>query len=163
MKELLLLRHAKSSWSNPGLADHDRPLNRRGKSDAPRMGDLLRREQLIPDLIICSTATRARKTASAVAEAAGYEGELRFTRDLYHAGDDTYLTVAAVEGDPANRVMLVGHNPGMEMLVEALSGAYERMPTAAIAYFTLDIETWSDLDEDVGATLQAVWRPKEIA
>lgn len=163
MKELLLLRHAKSSWSDPTLADHDRPLNKRGKGNAPRMGALLRREQLVPDRIISSTAKRARRTAVAVADAAGYESEIVTTRDLYHAGDAEYLEVAAAKGGKAQRLMLVGHNPGMEMLVELLSGAYARMPTAAIAYFTLEIAAWSELDEEVTATLRAVWRPKEIA
>jgi phosphohistidine phosphatase len=76
MKSVLILRHAKSSWKHPELADHDRPLNRRGKRDAPLMGRLLKKEDLVPEIIISSTATRARSTAEAVAKSSGYKGEI---------------------------------------------------------------------------------------
>jgi phosphohistidine phosphatase len=74
MKSVLILRHAKSSWKDPDLPDHDRPLNKRGKHDAPLMGRLLKREDLVPDVIISSTAMRARATAEAVAKGSGYKG-----------------------------------------------------------------------------------------
>ena len=80
MKTLLLLRHAKSSWSDPTLPDHDRPLNKRGIHDAPRMGKLLRHEHLMPDLILSSTAVRAKKTAELVAKACKYKGEIALNR-----------------------------------------------------------------------------------
>jgi len=76
MKSVLILRHAKSSWKHPKLADHDRPLNRRGKRDAPLMGRLLNKEDLVPEIIISSTATRARSKAEAVAKSSGYKGEI---------------------------------------------------------------------------------------
>jgi phosphohistidine phosphatase len=76
MKSVLILRHAKSSWKHPELADHDRPLNRRGKRDTPLMGRLLKKEDLVPEIIISSTATRARSTAEAVAKSSGYKGEI---------------------------------------------------------------------------------------
>ena len=83
MKSILLLRHAKSSRKDPDLTDHDRPLNKRGKRDAPRMGRLLKKEHLVPDIIISSTAIRARSTAEAVAKASGYKGDITFNRSLY--------------------------------------------------------------------------------
>jgi phosphohistidine phosphatase len=162
MKQLLLLRHAKSSWGDMNLADHDRPLNKRGKQDAPRMGDLLRYEDIVPDLIVSSTAKRARTTAQIVADAAGYEGEVVLTRDLYHADASNYLEVARDFGADNQCIMLVGHNPGLENLVDDLAGSYERMPTAALAFFLLKLDAWADLDEDVDATLQAVWIPKAL-
>ncbi len=79
MKTLLVLRHAKSSWKDSGLADHDRPLNKRGKHDAPRMGTLLAKEDLVPDLIISSSAKRAKSTAEAVAMNCGYDGEIQYS------------------------------------------------------------------------------------
>ena len=88
MKSLLVLRHAKSE-----LADHDRPINKRGKRDAPIMGRLLKREDLVPDIIICSTAIRARSTAEAVAKASGYKGEIILNKSLYAAGPVAYLDV----------------------------------------------------------------------
>ena len=85
MKSLLILRHAKSSWKHPELTDHDRPLNKRGKRDAPRMGEILRSEHLIPEAIISSTAARAHATAEAVAKASGYKGKIALNRSLYAA------------------------------------------------------------------------------
>ena len=83
MKTLLLLRHAKSSWKVPDLSDHDRPLNRRGKKDAPKMGRLLKEKELVPDLVIDSTARRAKDTASAVAKHSGYKGKKITLESLY--------------------------------------------------------------------------------
>jgi phosphohistidine phosphatase len=91
MKSVLVLRHAKSSWKHPELADHDRPFNKRGKRDAPRMGELLRNEHLIPEVIISSTAIRARDTAEAVAKACGYKGQITLNRSLYADGPEAYL------------------------------------------------------------------------
>ena len=86
MKTLLLLRHAKSSWKDGDLDDHDRPLNKRGKRDAPRMGQLLRDQDLLPELILTSSARRCRKTAEHVIQSSGYRGETRITGELYEAG-----------------------------------------------------------------------------
>ena len=93
MKSVLLLRHAKSSSKHPDLADHDRPLNKRGKRDAPLIGRLLKKEDLVPEIIISSTATRARSTAEAVSKASGYRGEIVLNKSLYAAGPDAYLNV----------------------------------------------------------------------
>lgn len=162
MKELLILRHAKSSWSNSRLADHDRPLNERGRQDAPRMGRLLRDEGLTPNLIITSSAERALTTAELVALSSEYETSLQVTRSLYHAGPETYLAQLRQVADVHQRVMVVGHNPGMEELVEELTGHYERMPTAALAHISLPVEHWADCHEAITGTLLNIWRPKEL-
>lgn len=162
MKTLLILRHAKSSWSNPVLADHDRPLNKRGKRDAPRMGELLRREEMLPDLIISSTARRARDTAQIVAEHSGCDGQIWLERDLYAAEAEEILGVLATLPDEHTCVMVVGHNPGLEELLEALSGNYERLPTAALAQLYLPIAHWRDLNEETEGELVNLWRPKEL-
>jgi phosphohistidine phosphatase len=162
MKTLLVLRHAKSSWKKKNLADHDRPLNRRGKRDAPRMGALIRQRKLVPELILSSTATRARETALAVAESCGQNDEVRLLRDLYLAGTGEILELLALLPAELETVMVVGHNPGMEELVEALSGSSETMPTAALAWLELDLEQWSGLPKTESARLRQVWRPKEI-
>lgn len=163
MKTLLILRHAKSSWKNPSLDDHDRPLNKRGKRDAPRMGKLLRKKDLVPDLIISSTARRARKTAKVVAKASHYDGEIRLTRSLYHAGPAEYLEVLRDLPDDYQRVMVVGHNPGMEELLELLTDIPEFMPTAALAQVALPIDRWAELDDTVPGELRKLWRPRELA
>ncbi len=162
MKTLLILRHAKSSWQNMHLADHDRPLNERGKADAPRMGRLLKQEELVPDLIISSSAERALATAEAVALACGYETEIEVTRQLYHAYPDSYCDVLHTRGGKQERVMVVGHNPGIEELIEALTGQVEQMPTAALAQVQLDITHWKELTPEPTGKLVNLWRPKEL-
>lgn len=161
MKTLLILRHAKSEWDEPGVADHDRTLSPRGKRDAPRMGKHLRAKQLVPDLIICSTAKRARKTAKLVAEACGYEGEIRLEEDLYLAEADAYLDVLREAPEECQSVMVVGHNPGLEELLETLTGGAEALPTAALAQVTLPIARWQDLDGDIEGELVGLWLPRE--
>lgn len=163
MKRLLLLRHAKSSWDDGSLPDHERPLNNRGKKAAPRMGRFLRDRKLVPDLILSSTAVRARKTAEAVAEAGGYSGETRLVERLYLATPGTLLEVAQTEPpDSVQRLMLVGHNPGMEDLVAILAGRRERFPTAALAVFDFEIDGWRSLELGRPVKLAGLWRPKEI-
>jgi phosphohistidine phosphatase len=162
MKTLLIFRHAKSSWKNSNLADHDRPLNKRGKTTAPRMGEKLRQEDELPDLILSSSAIRASRSAELFAEAGGYDGEIFVRRDLYAHHPEAYISVLNEVDDRYQRVMIVGHNPGLEELVELLTGDWERLPTAALALIELPIQYWSELDEDVEGELLLVWRPREI-
>lgn len=162
VKELLLLRHAKSSWDNAHLSDFERPLNERGRYDAPRIGRLLRQADLVPELIITSSAVRAATTAEWVAEAAGYEGEIRAREGLYLAEPETYLAVLKKEADPYGRVMIVGHNPTMEEMVEMLAGRGERMPTGAVAHFQLSIVAWDKFSSSTSVTLLNVWWPREL-
>ena len=162
MKHLLILRHAKSSWRESGIDDHDRPLNERGQRDAPRMGRLLASAGRVPERIVSSTAARARTTAALVAEACGYDGDLLLTEQLYLAGPaDCIDVVRAIPNNPAS-VMLVAHNPGLEQLVELLGGRGERMPTAALAVVALRLDDWSDLRADARGELLELWRPKEL-
>jgi phosphohistidine phosphatase len=162
MKTLLLMRHAKSSWSQADLPDHDRPLNKRGKQAAPEMGRLLRREGLVPDIILCSTARRSRETAKAVADACGYEGEIESQRDLYYSDAACYMDILRHLPDQANSVLLVGHNPETEELLEVLTGNAERMTTAAIAHIDLPISHWQELTEALDVPLLHLWLPREI-
>ena len=162
MKTLLILRHAKSSWKDTSSADHDRPLNKRGKQDAPRMGKFLRKQHLVPDKIISSTAKRARKTATAVAKACRYQGKVELTSELYHAGPGAYLAVLQNLPDDDQQVMVVGHNPGMEALVTHLTGRMETMPTAALAHVALPIKQWTELDYETQGELLDLWRPKAL-
>lgn len=163
MKELLVLRHAKSSWADGTLPDHDRPLQARGERDAPRMGRLLQAEGLLPDLIVTSTARRARDTAGLAAAAAGYQGEIEETHSFYHASPHAYLDRLRTLPPGVERVLVVGHNPGMEELVEVLTGVQERFPTAALAQVTLPIVSWEDLAFHTEGELLNFWRPKGIS
>ncbi|HYP54528.1 MAG TPA: histidine phosphatase family protein, partial [Pyrinomonadaceae bacterium] len=143
MKTLLLMRHAKSSWKDVTLRDFDRPLNKRGRRAAPLVAAFMRRKKLRPDLILSSPAERARETAALVIEHAGLSAELRYDERIYEADAARLLEVVAQADERAGELMLVGHNPGMEELIKALTGADELMPTAALARVELDVETWA--------------------
>jgi phosphohistidine phosphatase len=163
LKTLLVLRHAKSSWNETALDDHDRPLNQRGRRDGPQMGKFIREHGLIPDVIISSDAVRARLTAAAVAEAAKYPGEIRLEPRLYAASVDNILAVLrTAKGLNVKTVMIVGHNPGLEELVAQLTGEPQELPTAALAQIVLPIERWRDLSESTRGKLLGLWRPKEL-
>lgn len=162
MKTLLILRHAKSSWKNLSLADIDRPLNKRGKRDAPRMGALLLEEDLVPDLIISSPAVRARKTAKAVSNNSGYEGKIEIQPDFYPGDPDSFIEAFYSIPDKFDRVMVVAHNPGLEELLYVLTGESARMLTSALAQVTLPIDRWLDLDDDTPGKLVNLWLVKEL-
>ena len=162
MKTVLLLRHAKSSWSNPSLADINRPLNKRGKRDAPRIGEFLYRQDLIPDTILCSPALRARKTAKAIAEESGYPGEIEIYDDFYPGDPDSFIEVLSTLPDRIASALIVAHNPGLEEFLYTLSGESARMPTSALAEISLAIETWSEIDDDFEGKLINLWRVKEL-
>jgi phosphohistidine phosphatase len=164
MKTLLLLRHAKSSWRDPTLADHDRPLNKRGIHDAPRMGELLRHEDLVPDLILSSTAVRAKKTAELVAKACKYKGEISLNRSMYTSEVAGYFKILEGLSDRHNTVLLVGHSPSVEQTIEMVTNSLDiLMPTCALAHIRLLIEDWAELNrQKIKGQLVNVWRPKEL-
>lgn len=162
MKSLLILRHAKSSWGDPEMEDHQRPLNKRGLKAAPKMGLLLRNKELLPDLILSSSAVRARTTAEIVAIASGYQGKIELMPALYAAPAQVFIEALAALPDVVQRVMVVGHNPGLEELVQELTGKYEPLPTAALVCVHLPIQSWTELADDAAGELVQVWRPKEI-
>jgi phosphohistidine phosphatase len=162
MKTLLVLRHAKSSWSDPALDDHERPLSKRGRRDGPRMGELVREYGLMPDVVISSDAVRARLTAVAVVEAARYAGEILLDQRLYMASPADILSLLRTVPEKAETVMIVGHNPGLEELVAQLTGERQDLPTAALAQIALPIDRWRDLTLSTRGTLVGHWRPKEL-
>lgn len=161
MKTLLLLRHAKSSWDNPGVTDHDRPLNQRGEHAAPDVGRLLREQNLIPERILSSTALRARQTAEIVAQYCGYTDEIALLEDLYQADPSDHIAVLQQQRDEWNRILLVAHNPGLEELLTLLTEQHESLPTAALVHLQLPIEEWRLLADSTRGQLVKVWRPRE--
>jgi phosphohistidine phosphatase len=162
MKSLLLMRHAKSSWKRAELSDVERPLNKRGQRDAPRMGRWLRQRDLVPDWIVTSSARRARETADAVAEASGFDGEIQVQPSLYLGAPEHYLQALAAVPRAALRVLALGHNPGLEELVEDFTGEAHTMPTGAIAVLRLPVEAWSEVSESTVAKLEGLIAPREI-
>jgi phosphohistidine phosphatase len=161
MKTLLLLRHAKSSWNQPELHDHDRPLNKRGKKEAPKVGRYLKDNDLEPDLILSSTARRAQDTAQAVLEESGFSGQIDLYQDLYLSDTSAYLDILRCLSDDANRVLVVGHNPDLEELLTLLTDVTEHLTTAALAQVDLPITSWQELSEATDGRLQKLWSPRE--
>jgi phosphohistidine phosphatase len=145
MKTVFLLRHAKSKQDPAYATDFERPLAKRGKQDAERVGAWMAEQDLVPDLVISSPAKRARQTTERCARAADYQGEIRYNEMLYGNGEDAYLVALEELDDTIGSVLLVGHNPDIAIVVETLSGEYERMPTAALARIDLPIARWSAL------------------
>jgi phosphohistidine phosphatase len=160
MKTLLLLRHAKSSWNQPDLHDHDRPLNKRGKKEAPRVGSYLKNNNLVPDLILSSTARRAHDTALAVAEECGFPGEIELYQDLYLSDTACYLDILHCLPDDALRVLVVGHNPDLEEMLTLLTDVNEHLTTAMLAQVDLPITSWQELNESTDGRLINLWSPR---
>ena len=162
-KTFLLLRHAKSSWKNSSLRDHDRPLNKRGKEAAPRIGSLIGEQNLIPDFILSSTALRARTTAETVASTCRYNGPIQFDTELYLATAEELLRCAQIKPAPRhNRVMLVAHNPGLKDLVSSFVGKCIDFPTGALAVFKANINEWPELNCGSSVELVNIFLPREL-
>jgi len=154
VKTLHLLRHAKSDWSGADVADHERPLNARGKRSRLEIAEHVKDWKV--DLVVCSTARRARATAKPVVEALGCP--VRYDDALYEATPGTLLTVVQGLADDDTSVMLVGHNPTMEELTELLCGDSPEYPTAALGTIELAVDTWSEVAPGCG-TLTAFVTP----
>jgi phosphohistidine phosphatase len=159
---LIVMRHAKSDWSDAGLSDHDRVLNERGKRDAPRMARWLAEVALVPDLILCSTAQRTQETADLMKQQWSPTPTISLTAGLYLATHEQILRTIRSDGCGAERLMVLAHNPGVTEFVSRLSRQPIDMPTAAIAVFELPLDDWSELSETGSAKLVHYMRPKAL-
>lgn len=168
-RTLLLMRHAKSAWDDPRLTDFERPLNARGRRDAPRMGRWIANSALAPDVVLCSSAARTRETWELVGRELPDAPSPLFLKELYHASSNTIID-AVEQLQPKHRIaLLLGHNPGMAEAVERLSArdaaAREKLPsnfpTAAVAIFSWEGE-WEDL-RTAEIALERLVRPKDLA
>jgi len=146
-KTITLIRHAKSTWNQPTLSDFDRPLNKRGKSDAPLMGEILKRQNIEFDIVLSSPAERAITTAKAICHATGYaEERIEQNHDLYLASAAEIIEIVHSVDDSFNRIAVVCHNPGLTVLGNVLSNLrIDNMPTCSIAIFEADIDSWKSL------------------
>lgn len=171
MKVILLLRHAKSAWGEVGAPDHDRPLNRRGELAAEAMAEHFLAKAPMPDLILCSTAARARQTLAPLIERSPPPAPpIALENGLYLASEDTLLTRLQDLPQTVSTVLLVGHNEGMWHLAEMLAGhgkatllaaLREKFPTGALATLEVDLKNWSKLTAGA-ATLTAFARPRDL-
>lgn len=160
MKTLILMRHAKSSWKYPDLPDRERPLNARGEKDAARAGKHMREGGYNPQVIYSSSAVRCAKTAEMAAEKLGYTNEVIYQDALYLAEPSYYLELLRGLSDDVDTILMVGHNPGLEGLVQILTHELESMPTAAVAVVSLPVRAWAMLDVRIDCGLESVWKPK---
>ncbi len=166
---LLILRHAKSDWDTNARSDFERPLAKRGERDAPRMGQWLKKQKLVPDQVVSSPALRARQTSEKACKEMGIkEKQIDWDDRVYAATEGELLRVLADCSKKKKTVMLVGHNPGLEDLVAYLAGKGleipadgKLLPTAAVACLKMP-ENWNDLKEGDGEVV-SITRPKEIA
>lgn len=156
MKNLYLLRHAKSSWDDPELKDFERPLNSRGLGDIPIIAQRFTSRQSKVDCIVCSPATRTKTTARLFAEAIGYSGgEIVSNPELYFAGVGMFLKAAKLMDATCESAMLVGHNPAITDFANAMTGAdIDNIPTSGLVQISLDIDSWAEAALGAGTLLE---------
>jgi phosphohistidine phosphatase SixA len=162
-RRLIVLRHAKSSWETEAATDHDRPLNKRGRRDAQRVGKRLAKLGWEPELVFSSDSKRTRETWERLKESFDDATEATFTRDLYHAGIGAVRSALAAVPDSIKTVMVIGHNPGWEGVVDVLTGGEVTLTTCNAALVLVEADSWTD-----AAALDGLWkldtllRPKEL-
>ncbi|MCW5750943.1 MAG: histidine phosphatase family protein [Alphaproteobacteria bacterium] len=171
MKTVYVLRHAKSAWDQTDLADHERPLNRRGREACESLASHVRRHHVEPALVLCSTARRARQTLDELTRHLGRQWPAEYRDDLYLAEARHMLAILRGLPDGQPSVMLVGHNPGMAELAEQLCRRPERQrlealgakfPTGALATFVFEVARWRDVAPGQGR-LDSYVTPKSLA
>ena len=168
MKRLYLLRHAKSSWDDPTLADHNRPLAPRGRRAARVMAEHLRRKGIAPELVLCSPSRRTRQTLTRLAPALGENADVQLESELYAASAADLLEVLREVPDEVDSLMMIGHNPGVQDLALSLARGGSRItrvrgkfPTGALATLELD-GSWRELAPG-SAELVSLVKPKELS
>lgn len=162
MRVLYLLRHAKSSWDDASLRDFDRPLKKRGRTAAERIGRELAAEKPGDLLVVCSPAVRARETAQIVLKSARIRSQELFDKRIYEASLGDLRQVVAELPDEKRSVILIGHNPGFEELLAFLTGRGMRVPTCTLAKIGFEAESWKDVKTGAG-TLERFVTPKGLA
>lgn len=159
MLTVLLLRHAKSSWDNPDLSDHDRPLNQRGLDAAPRIGAFIKDHRLVPGLVLCSTSVRTRATLELVLPFLDPKPQIFFEEELYLAESSWLLNRLRLVKSDVKRAMMIGHNPGFEELARELAGhgeksslddLHRKFPTAGLAVLDFNVSVWSQIGPGTG-------------
>ena len=149
MKTIYLVRHAKWYWGDQSTPDFDRPLNKRGKRDAPLMGDILNDKKIKPDLIISSPAKRAKKTAITIADKISYpKKKIVYKEELYEASINTIVKVLKKLDEKNNSVMIFGHNPGLTLFNNHISNRYiDNIPTCGVVTIETD-KKWNEIDKN---------------
>ncbi|WP_152633360.1 SixA phosphatase family protein [Aliarcobacter butzleri] len=149
MKKLVLIRHAKSDWSNPFLDDYLRPLNKRGKKNAPLMAKLLKEKNIRPDLIISSPSIRTKQTLEYFIKKLNYNDEVKLEESIYEAPYENLLKVIKDIPNIHKILFLIGHNPGLCDLTNFLvDKSFENVPTCGIVEIDFDVKNWKDISKE---------------
>ena len=149
MRELILIRHAKSDWSNPLLDDFERPLNKRGSKNAPFMAKILKKEIQKPDLIISSPSFRTKLTLEYFLKEFEYKGEVIFEKSIYEAPFENLLKAIKNVDDKYKTIFLIGHNPGLNDLANFLLGSFEdNIPTSGVLKIDFNTNSWKNISKD---------------
>lgn len=162
MKTLLLLRHAKSSWKDDSLKDHERPLKKRGQKDAKKIAKVIEKNDLVPDLILSSSAVRAKETAEIITKALEFNGKVKYSDELYMGEPQDFVDVLQKVDNKFESVLIVAHNPGLEAYLQIVDGEIEAVPTCGLGHLVLVIEDWKDLTLDTMGDLVGFWTPKTL-
>lgn len=160
MKKLFIIRHGKSDWSDPSLEDFDRPLNKRGLKNSSFMGKVLRKDEVVPDLILSSPAKRAYTTAKLIAKEIKYKEKIVLDKDIYEADYQTLVDILREVNDKNKTVFIVGHNPGFSDLADFLCGLDKDIPTCAIVEIEFNTRSWENISID-NASLISYDYPKK--
>ncbi len=164
-KKILIMRHAKSSWDYTDLRDFDRPLNKRGNRDAPRMGRYLKELDVVPDQIVSSTAKRAKNTIQLVSEEMGFDEEsIHWDEDLYFKGGKAYIDAIRRMNEKSKIVLAIGHYPMVDEVVAFLTGkmSAKHFATATVACLETEAKQWKEIDAGCCKLLWMV-KPKELS
>ena len=162
LRSIILFRHGKSDWNANYESDHSRPVSRRGTKAAKKMGRYLSNINQIPDLIISSTALRARHTAEIAINAGKWSSKLVLEKKIYESSVETLISIISKQSDEYNSICLVGHEPTFSSFIERCNNStWSRFPTASMAQIDFNINSWYDIDLKFG---NLVWliRPKEL-
>ncbi|QDT08152.1 SixA phosphatase family protein [Planctomycetes bacterium K23_9] len=160
--KLILMRHAKSDWSDGSMSDHDRPLNQRGQRDTPRMAIWLAEQDCVPEGVLCSTAQRTRQTVQLLGDSWENDLPVSFCDSLYLGSPESIFQTICSEGGDAACLLVVAHNPGMSQLASAMANQALEMPTASVAVFEVDVESWQLFGADTSLQLVQFMRPKSL-
>jgi len=160
MKKLYIIRHAKSSRSDETLEDFERPLNKRGKENAPMIGERLKEKGIMPDIIISSPAKRAKSTAEMIAKEIGYKKKILFDENIYEASVDELRKIIRAIDDKNSAAFLVGHNPSLNDLANYYVHHEVNIPTCGIVEIAFECDTWADI-EPKNAKLLSFEYPKK--
>ena len=163
MKKLFIIRHAKSSWDSDAKSDFDRPLNKRGKRDAPLMGEVLKELAVMPDLILSSSAKRTTMTALILSEKIAYDKEIVFKDNLYLASDSEIFDIIKRVDDKADSLFIIAHNPGVTNFINRFSDDYlSNLPTTGVFAIEFDVDSWKDIKPRSGKKLFFEYPKKHV-